>query len=217
MLKDYKVVLTNQFLKHFNNDKSAFTKGKNLLSYRMAQELTARFLKSERDFLSQQSEPVFIEALEQEYSKEIEIEVHGEKKKLLLRGFVDRIDRVGENVRIIDYKSGKVADEDVRFKSRVAPDELVIRSLKEQKHVLQLIMYAYLYKDKHGVIPESSIISFISGNNIPFVLDTKSCPLEEIIEDFPSYVEKILEEVYDPELPFKHNTKSFISYCQYCD
>ena len=99
MIKDAKVVLTDQFLHYFNGDKEAFTKGKNLLSYKMALELTLRFLKAEKRFLEQQSEPVFIEALERAYSTEIEVEVFGEPKKVLLRGFIDRIDRVGDRVR----------------------------------------------------------------------------------------------------------------------
>ncbi|MFK7786176.1 MAG: PD-(D/E)XK nuclease family protein, partial [Crocinitomicaceae bacterium] len=40
MLKNFTVPLDNQFLTHFNGDRDAFTKGKNLLSYEMAKELT---------------------------------------------------------------------------------------------------------------------------------------------------------------------------------
>ena len=53
-------------MKHFNGDRDSFMKGKNLLSYQMAIELTERFLKSEVKFLSEQTELVFIEALEQQ-------------------------------------------------------------------------------------------------------------------------------------------------------
>ena len=34
-----------------------------------------------------------------------------------LFGNVDRVDRVGDSVRIIDYKSGKVEQKDLSFKS----------------------------------------------------------------------------------------------------
>lgn len=217
MLKDMEVILTNQFLKHFNNDREAFTKGKNLLSFQMAKELTKRFLKAEKRFLEQQREPVYIEALEQEYSSEISIEVGGGMKQVRLRGFIDRIDRVGDKIRIIDYKSGKVQANDVQFLSRANPDELVGKSLKDRKHTLQLILYAFLYYQKHQVIPESSIISFVSGNNEPFTLDTKSIDLEDLVNSFPDYVADILELVYDRDTPFTHNSAQFISYCQYCE
>jgi len=217
MLKNFTVTLDQQFLVHFNNDRDAFTKGKNLLSYEMAKELTKRFLKSEKAFLEQQSEPVFIEALEQSYNVEIEVEVHGSKKKVNLRGFIDRIDRVGDKVRIIDYKTGKVNDGDVALRVKDIEDELIVETMGMKKHVLQLVMYAYLYKQKHGVIPTSSIISFVSNANEPFKLNTQKMELEEMIENFPSYIGLILEGVYNEDVPFSHNKDQFVSYCSYCD
>ncbi len=217
MLKNFTVTLTDRFLKHFNNDRDAFMKGKNLLSYQMAIELTQRFLKSEKAFLERQTEPVFIEALEQSYSFEIELEVHDELKKVNLRGFIDRIDRVGDSIRIIDYKSGKVKDEDVAFRVKDTEVEDIVETMSNKKHVLQLIMYAYLYKQKHGIIPTSSIISFVSKANEPFALNTQKLDLEEVIENFPNYIGRILEDMFDPEVPFAHNKNQFVSYCGYCD
>lgn len=216
MLKNFTVTLDHQFLKHFNGDRDAFTKGKNLLSYEMAKELTKRFLKSEKAFLEQQSEPVFIEALEQSYSTEIEVEVHGTKKTVNLRGFIDRIDRVGDNIRIIDYKTGKVNDTDVALRVKDVEDEFIVETMGMKKHVLQLLMYAFLYKQKHGVIPTSSIISFVSKANEPFTLNTQKMDLEEMLDNFPTYIQLILEGVYDTEVPFAHNKDQFVSYCAYC-
>lgn len=216
MLKTFKLELHKQFMRHFNNDQEAFTKGKNLLSYQMAIELTQRFLKSEVNFLSQQTEPVFIEALEQEYSTIVPIDVNGMSKQVNLRGFIDRIDRIGDKIRIIDYKSGKVKDKEVQFRARDTDDESIIQSLGTVKHLLQLIQYAYLYHQKHGVIPESSIISFISEKNKPFVLDTKKVELEEVVRNYPNYIGGILTEMYDAEIPFSHTTE-YISYCQFCE
>lgn len=218
MLKNFTVTLDNQFLTHFNNDKDAFMKGKNLLSYEMAKELTKRFLKSEKAFLEKQTEPVFIEALEQSYNVEIEIEVHGSLKKVNLRGFIDRIDRVGDAIRIIDYKTGKVNDTDVAFRVKDTEDGAIVESIGSKKHLLQLLMYAYLYHQKHGVVPTSSIISFVSKANEPFEIKTpKEIELEEMIEHFPKYIGLILEEMYDVEAPFSHNSKQYTSYCMYCD
>lgn len=216
MLKQFTMHLDDQFLKHFNGDRDAFMKGKNLLSYEMAKELTKRFLKSEKAFLEQQSEPVFIEALEQSYNVEIEVEVHGALKKVNLRGFIDRIDRVGDSIRIIDYKTGKVNATDVSLRVKDTDDELIVETMSKTKHVLQLIMYAYLYKQKHGVVPTSSIISFVSKANEPFTLNTQKMDLEEMIENFPRYIALILEGIYDVDVPFAHNAAQFVSYCGYC-
>lgn len=217
MLKECKIVMHQKFMKHFNGDRDSFMKGKNLLSYQMAIELTERFLKSEVKFLSEQTELVFIEALEQEYNTLIPVEVNGEMKNVNFRGFIDRIDRVGEQVRIIDYKSGKVNEKDVEFRAMDINEENITETLGKSKHVLQLIQYAFLYKHKHGVLPTSSIISFISGNNVPFVLDTKKSALEDVVDNFPIYIGRILSEMYDDEIPFVHDSSQYFSYCQYCD
>jgi hypothetical protein len=204
-------------MEHFNNDADSFMKGKNLLSYKMAIELTERFLKSEVKFLSQQTEPVFIEALEQEYESTIEIEVNGTKKNIKLRGIIDRIDRVGDKVRIIDYKSGRVQENDTKFRVKDCDEETIVASLAGRKHILQLIQYAFLYHQKYQEIPESGIISFISGDNMPFILDTQKVELEEVIKNYPLYIGRVLGEMYDDSIPFKHNSTQFVSYCQYCN
>jgi hypothetical protein len=217
MLKNYLVILKSEFSKHFNGDQDAFLKGKNRLAYQMAQELTERFLKAEILFLSQQKEPVFIEALERLYEEEIELEIFGEPKKVKIRGYIDRIDSIGEKIRIIDYKSGKVDESEVKFFTQGDVKEVSIKSMKEKKHILQLMQYAYLYAKKHNVYPESSIISFVSGKHAPFTLNTNKFDYNECIERFPEFLKEIIEDIYDKDVPFSHNSNDFRSYCQYCD
>ena len=216
MIKDFEVVIHQKFMEHFNGDKDAFMKGKNFLSYQMAIDLTRRFLKSEVEFLTEQTQPVFFESLERKYTAEIDVEVFGETKKIRLVGYIDRVDSIGEKIRIIDYKSGKVADADVKFKSRDNDIDSTIGSLKTRKHVLQLLNYVYLYHFNHHVLAESSIISFVSGKNKPFTLETTGFSLTEMVANFPQYIGKILEEVYDDEISFSHDFSKMYSYCQYC-
>lgn len=216
MLKEYPVVMKQQFMEHFNGDQDAFMKGKNLLSYQMALELTGRFLRSEIAFLARQTEPVFIEALEQEYSSTVEVEVHGVPKQVRLRGYIDRIDRIGNQVRIIDYKSGKVGKDDVELRIKDRTPEDITDALGKRRHLLQLIQYAFLYHEKYGIYPDSCIISFVSGDNEPFVLNTRELERAEVIGNYPLYIAGILEQVYDSEQPFAHVPQQY-SNCRYCD
>jgi len=223
MLKEYEQIIYKQFLNHFNNDKDAFLLGKNRLSFEMAKKLTENFLKSEIKFLSEQKELVFIESLESRYEEMIEIEVNDVQKKVNLMGFVDRIDRVGDKIRIIDYKSGKVESKDVTFFAQNKKDteedveEKIYKSLTERKHILQLTQYAYLYYKKHGIVPESSIISFISNNFKPFVLTAKGYDLEEFIKNYPEYLGKILTEMYNEEILIEHIDRGpYNTFCKYC-
>lgn len=219
MLKIYKLELEKKFMKHFNNDKDAYRTGKNRLSYEMANELTRKFLESERDFLALQTEEVFIESLESEYSHDLILNVNGAEKKMHLRGFIDRIDSIGGKYRIIDYKSGKIKDDDVSLSSRDKTQEDIVKSIcnKNRKYVLQLMIYNYLFYKQHGELGTAGIISLVSGNGSTFELNTRNFPMQEIVDDFEAYLEQILEQIYDTSVPFRHEANEFFSYCKYCE
>jgi ATP-dependent helicase/nuclease subunit B len=216
MLKHYEYEIKKEFSKHFNEDLEAFSKGKNLLSYKMAVELTGRFLKKEKEFLTEQTEPVFIESLERELRAELELDIFGEKKKVNLKGFVDRIDSIGGKCRIIDYKSGKVGQADTETNKKVDL-EVLVQNCLNKKHVLQLIMYCYLFKVNYNEMPrEASIISFININDGTFKLNTANLPLEEVVEMFPAILQTILENIYNTDQEFTHDYSNQYSYCSYC-
>jgi len=216
MLKVYPKILQKEFMEHFNQQEAAFKKGKNLLSFNMAMELTERFLKSEINFLAAQTEPVFIEALEKEYETVVEVNVHGDIKKVRLRGIIDRIDRIGNRVRIVDYKTGRVQKTDVELRRTDVEPLDVVESMEKKKHVLQLLQYAYLYTKNERKLAQPTIISLVSGKSEPFYLDLKSIELEQAISDFPDYLSTILLDVFDPDKPFIHKDSGFFSFCKYC-
>ena len=60
-------------------------------------------------------------------------------------------------------------------------------------------------------------ISFVSNNNKPFTLSAKSIAVDEVIKNYPKYLSLILEEIYDPEIPFSHNSDQYFSFCKYCE
>lgn len=218
MLKDYPVILNEEFLKHFNGNKSAFTQGKNLLSYKMADKMTKQFLKSERDFLAKQTDLVFIESVERKFEIDLELEIQGVNRKITLRGAADRIDRIGDKIRIIDYKSGKVESKDVKFGSRTKDFDAVVKSVKSTKHLLQLLMYAYFYHSENKKIATPKIISFVSKQKNGFDLICNDLfPLEKLVEEFPSILTSIIEEAFDPAIDFEHDSEKFGTYCKYCE
>ena len=77
-------------------------------------------------------------------------------KKFNLKGRVDRVDEVGDFLRIIDYKTGKVEAGEVTFFNW---DELSETNKKAK--AFQLLMYAYLYLKEH---PEYLDRKVIAGN-----------------------------------------------------
>jgi CRISPR/Cas system-associated exonuclease Cas4 (RecB family) len=217
MLKQYEMLIHKEFLKHFNDDKSAFDSGKNLLSYKMAMELTRRILEQEKIFLSKQTEKVFIEFIEVEMHADLEIEVGGKKKTIHLKGFMDRVDSVGSKLRIIDYKSGKVKSEDVSM-GDIPEDDDLIKFFKTTKHAVQLAFYCYLYQKNYGVLPdEASIYSLVNISEGGFPFSAKNNSLEEVMEEFPRFMEQLFNEIYDTSIPFSHTAGTFWNYCLYCD
>ncbi len=217
MLKNVEGCMQQEFLKHFNGDKKAFSQGKNLLSYRMALELTERILKQEKAFVAAQKEPVFIEYLEVEMEAEMEIELNGEPKKLVLKGFMDRIDSVGSKVRIIDYKSGKVNSKDVTLPEFDQSSDW-LHVFGNTKHAVQLAMYCYLYRANMGKLPdETGIFSLVNIAKGLFPLQSNSHSVEEIMNVFPLFVQQLVEEIYDETIPFEHQVKGMKSFCLYCD
>lgn len=217
MLKHYEHEINKQFYNHFNQDKEAYSVGKNFLSYKMALELTKRFLEKEKEFLTEQTSPVFIESLERELRADVEIEVLGVKKKVHLKGFVDRIDSIDGKFRIIDYKSGKVKKDDTNTVKKKVDLEVLVNNSLNKKHVLQLLMYCYLFRENFGELPrEASIISFVNIQDGVLPLETGDMELAEAVDLFPSVIEAIINGIYDTEVPFSHDDSKQFSYCAYC-
>jgi hypothetical protein len=183
----------------------------------MALELTKRILENEKSFLAKQSEPVFIEYLELELTATLDLDIQGKTKPIHMKGYVDRIDSVGGKVRIIDYKSGKTNKKDVTIKSPEPDMSNLIAVMTAAKHNLQLVMYSYLYHDKFGSYPdEVSIYSLVNIQDGLFPLQG-DLTIEESAELFPEFVRQVVDELFDPEVPFEHIPGQFVSFCKYCE
>lgn len=210
MIRDYKSILHNQFLDFFGGDESLFKNGKNLLSYEMAMEITKNVLIKEKEFLSNTSEPVYIEQVEAAMKTEIEVNVNGQLKKIKFKGYIDRIDRIGDKYRVIDYKSGKVNDDDVKF--NLLEDGLK-QSFKKTKHALQLTLYCLFFKEKYSCFPDQAIIMSLVKSDKLFVLSYEK-EIEGMTHVFKDLVEELLNEIYNLDVHFEHDSDA--KYCGYC-
>ncbi len=215
MLKDCELILRQHFIEKFDNNADSITAGKNYLSFLMALQLIKRYLESEIDFLTKSSAPLFIHSLEREYSVEIELSVFGELKKIRLTGNIDRIDEVGEKLRIIDYKTGSVKIDDVRVDGKNLEKNMIAKGVK---HALQLLMYNYLFLKNENRLPDQTLIVGLLAKENAFALTiiNESATMASLMEEFPSILSRILENMYDLGTPFKHNPNDYFSFCQYC-
>jgi CRISPR/Cas system-associated exonuclease Cas4 (RecB family) len=213
MLLNYERLIRIQYLKHFENNAAAFETGKNLISYKMAIELTKKILEAERLEIHTTGISRWIYQLEGLLYSSIEIDLNGEKKTILFKGFVDRIDGVGDAMRIIDYKSGKVKAEHVKF--ALGKDGDVIKAFHNTKHGVQLVLYCILFKEKFGHLPqEAAIASLVNIKDGLFSLNSDKMSVQEIVDLFPKLLGQIIKELYDPSIPIKHESES--KYCNFC-
>lgn len=215
MFEQFPSILTSKFDEHFE-DKSFYATGKNLLSFQMANELIKNFLSEQKSLVEQHV--LTIESLEELLEEDLEVNVFGELKKVHLKGFVDRIDRVDGKVRIIDYKSGIVKSENVKIMTS-KEESIPVEKIMAPKFTFQLLTYCFLYQRKYSALPdEVGIYSFVSIKSGIQKLQVPNDDLEKYVEAYPLILQGILEEIYDPTVPFEHVVKNeFYSYCSYCD
>lgn len=194
------------FLKQFSE--RDLSSGKNLLSLKVAQKFVSSFLKKEIELLNELEKngtQITILELENEFEKEL---ADGKK----IRGKVDRIDKIGNTIRIIDYKTGNVNASDLKI------ENAEFSTFKENKpKALQLMAYALIYSKEN---PEnkisSGIISLqkISESFMPLLIGGSEIVDEDSLKIFENELVKIISAMYDTSLYFVHNEEA--QYCEFC-
>jgi ATP-dependent helicase/nuclease subunit B len=137
---------------------------------------------------------------------------------VLFKGNFDRIDQIGDAIRIIDYKTGVVKDSDLYIN---------LEQLEKNPKALQLLFYQYLFfKDQRFVANNRTqkdkvvcgMISFKKLNQGLFSLTLDKRPLEELNDDcfetLHHFLVQWIEELYGKETPIMHNPDS--KYCEFC-
>jgi ATP-dependent exoDNAse (exonuclease V) beta subunit len=211
MLATFEGILHKAFMKQFDDDESLFKTGKNRLSYEMALEITRNVLEKELQFIQSSTEPLYIEQIEAEMHAEIEVPFQGGIRTLTFKGYIDRIDRVGEKYRVIDYKTGKVKSDDVVFKLNKSE---LIPAFTSCKHAFQLTLYCLFFKEKYGCLPDEAKISSLINIRDEFNLEFKNGTLEDMIPLLTELLGEILESLFDTASAFEHDPES--KYCLYC-
>ena len=174
--------------------------GFNYLSSKMMDKMINNFINQEIKFLKENKSMKVI-GLEEELCCSIDIPEY--KIKVNLLGNADRIDQVGNTIRIIDYKSGAVKDSDVVIK----------KDVKELKDIsdksLQLLIYKYLYKksnlhvETENIAPGIIGLRKISKGVFSLSNDSEYFNDENLITDCESMFSDLFKEILNRDIPFK--------------
>ena len=186
--------------------------GFNYLNKTVIDNMLDNFIRYERNFLEKGNKLSIIDT-EVELNKEIDYQGY----KVLLHGFADRIDKVGDEIRIIDYKTGKVNPYDVKINDKI----MGITSMAEKS--IQLMMYKYLYISnfEHSELPEQLIKPGIVGfqklsHGIYNLEISESHELSSsFIDTCDKYFNEFLEELFNKDILFTQTED--IKNCSFCD
>lgn len=218
-------LISKAFEKHYAHGQVKF--GKNRLIFEVIRSYLHAFLNAEEQYigdLEKQNRSIHILDLEEEFvSENLASNFPGiENSDIRIKGVIDRIDKVDDTIRIIDYKTGMVKNtSDLQI---VEWDDFSQGHKKDKP--FQILLYAWLYSRtrfidgqqlKAGIfslpIMSNGLMKFGKKANV------RAAP-DEIIDDeklehFEQYLLTVLDEIFDKEIPFNQTLEK--DTCKLCD
>jgi CRISPR/Cas system-associated exonuclease Cas4 (RecB family) len=212
------VLIDEVFIEAYRLDPSrkVLYEGQRLVVKEVVKRFAHRIIEMDKAYV-----PFTIEALEQEgltFTLDIEHAPH----KAVIGGKIDRVDRKGNLLRVIDYKTGK---DKLNFESVAS---LFTRDGKRNKAAFQTLLYALLYKQNY--LSSSSVygpeVKLIPGlinrmnlfdEGFSFGLKMGREPVTDVttlLPEFESRLQQVFEELFDPEQPFDQ-TEDLLN-CKMC-
>lgn len=185
--------------------------GINQMNIQIIETLLTKFLKLDESFIQKQLEAggkFKIEKLEEPLERTLEFKLKGELIKVHLRGFADRMDRVNDQLRILDYKTGKV--------DRLRNVEVAkVFSDGGWSKAMQLLMYQAMYDDFENDKIEVGIIGFRDLSKYVQKIQLKKEDKNNVKSLFYSKLEDLLHSMFFDEEAIVHNPKS--KWCKFCE
>jgi len=209
-------VLREVFIKHHLRGRSkGKLEGRNIIMF----QVMLRYLKK-IIFTDLKLAPFTLVSVEQLYERTLELESAGGSLKIRLGGKIDRVDRLGKLLRIIDYKTGGTRQEfsslDSLFDSAQS---------KRNSAAMQTLLYAWLVEASYPgeqILPGLYVMKALFEEDFDPALVMKSRGREEKIEafdkhkaEFLEHLKDVLQRMYDPDSPFTQREND--QKCSYCD
>lgn len=183
--------------------------GKNKLIFEVIQKLWNDFIRNEKSLI-ENGNILIIKDLEKEYFVMSEIFQNETTIPWKLKGKIDRIDNLNGETRIIDFKTGRVSDNDLNIKN------LNIEELSLKPKAFQLIIYTYLVQNNVRDIDISFNMAGVykllrtSSGIIPLTIKDGNCSEQDI----KAILDSIVNEIFNTEIQFHQTTDT--NACTYC-
>ena len=202
-------LLEEEFAKDFQHGRSH--KGKNHFLESVAKTQITNFLQNEIKHLSKGDNLTILE-LEKPLSHTLKIESADAITPVTISGIADRIDQWNGTTRVLDYKSGKVEEKDLKVKADLpnwseVPDKW-----------FQVMLYTWLFSynksndAQHlaGIIP----LSHLDSKVLLAEWEGSNYMTEKHLTLFETILREIVSDILNPDIPFIANPNSKM--CQYC-
>ncbi|MBX3163380.1 MAG: PD-(D/E)XK nuclease family protein [Bacteroidetes bacterium] len=216
--KEIENVVNEKFASYFGGQSPT---GKSLLQQEVIKVYVKKLLQNDLRFISalkEKNQVLTLNALEQEFSAPLQINIGGQPKTVYIKGKMDRIDTFGGIVRVIDYKSSvKQSD---KFYFETFEDVFTDKNYNKQS---QLLIYAWLlYKNnvREAEKLQPCIIPFKVFNEEPkYILSKDKKPFQftkEFLNDFENELRRFVETIFDASQSFEQSEdKDVHQYCAY--
>ncbi len=171
------------------------TKGRFLLVHHVILRYLENFLALEAE--ESKTHSVKLLALEERYM--IPLEVDGLEFPIHLKGALDRVDEIDGQLRIIDYKTGRVEPAQVKIKDW---EDLLVDTKKDK--AFQLLCYAYIHHHKFGSLPiQAGIRSFKNlDQGLLLFMDANNSLIDQSgLARFGEQLHLLIREIFDPSIP----------------
>lgn len=184
---------------------------------RIMHKIASEYVKMYLEYDADQFHSFRIIELEndKDYVLDFPIQVNGKDKIVQIYGIIDRVDEVVTDLgevkkRIVDYKTG--ADV-VKFTSI----EKVFAANTENKALVQTLFYAYVFEQKTGIRglePNLYVARKMREEGTLFYGNRGALMEGEFLAEqkveFVNFLKATLEEIFNPDIPFKHNPEAHI-------
>ncbi len=136
---------------------------------------------------------------------------------VIIGGKIDRIDRKNDELRIIDYKTGR---DKLEFDSIPS---LFERDISRNKAAFQTFLYALLYRINHStqgmqVIPGLINRDYLFGKENEFGFKIKKggtiAASAQVMDEFEAHLKNVLSEIFNPAEAFDQTNQ--VETCSYC-
>lgn len=204
-------ILKAHFIDFLNGDEERVARGKNWLTLKMATKLVLSALEEDLNTVLENKKPIEIIQLETPLKADMHILVDGKERILHWIGYIDRIDRIGDGYRIIDYKTGILKADGVKLMIK----EDIFKTFSESKHALQLLVYNFLFEKNFSFFPDQTMIySLPNRKSVKKIFVTDTMSNTEQMELLQKFASSILTDLFNNSTLIEHNEKAI--YCKFC-